>query len=104
MWKLLSKEKEKWDLEVAVGDRPKCKITLPGCPITDRKAYYKQVKDDYKAGALLHKPGSYFSCGSCRWTTSGEGCLYCNPAKHAANHSTKLAEARQLENAVATAK
>ena len=29
---------------------------------------------------LFHK--QFYSCHSCRWSLTGEGCCYCNPMKH----------------------
>ena len=85
MWRNLKKAKGEWTLEEATDAKGKVIISVPGEPIDDRKAYNKKVSQLEKEGKLKKKAAEYYTCGSCRWTDTGDGCLYCNPAKHEAN-------------------
>ena len=41
-----------------------------------------------------------FSCSSCRWTTNGAGCCYCNPKKHEELAKKKEHRSRALAEAL----
>ncbi len=101
--KLLEKialEKDAWDLELASGKKAKVVIEIPGSVIEDRSAYAAKVKKLSAEGKLIHEAEKFISCGSCRWTNSGLGCLYCNSAKKEENLKSKQKELKQLATAL----
>lgn len=64
---------EKWQMEEAQAKKPKHPVCLPGVKKVGAEAVGLKmtIKDFFGAG-----------CPSCRWTTTGDGCCYCNPEKH----------------------
>ena len=99
----LYEEKASWTLEVGQKLKPKFFISKPGEKILDKSAVAKLITSHWKAGSLKHKPAEFFTCGRCRWSSSGEGCFGCNPAKAAAVKADREKQCKQLEHALAAA-
>ena len=102
--KSLVKEQQKWLLQDAEKKkdswRPKFLIHKPGEKVLDKQAEKAEIEKQMKSGSCRHKATDFFACGSCRWTTSGEGCFNCNPAKAAEVKATREKQAQQLKKAV----
>ena len=65
------KEQDVWCMEEIGDKKVKHPLSLPGAKVSP-----KQV------GALKLYRTQFYSCTSCRWSLTGEGCCYCNPKKH----------------------
>jgi hypothetical protein len=87
--KLLSVAQAKWRAEDSVGCKPKHPVCLPG----------KKLKPDEVQASKLNLK-SFFSCSSCRWVSTGAGCCYCNPEKHAKLREDKKRKSRELAEAL----
>ena len=87
--KQLVTQQDKWLLEEGAGGKPKHPICLPGTK-----------KVGAEADKLKLKRNQYYCCGSCRYTASGDGCCYCNPAKFEKLAAEKEKRARAMANAV----
>jgi len=85
----LCNEQSKWDMETAQGLKPKFVISIPG---------HKKTGSEWNFLKMHRK--EFFSCSSCRWSQSGDGCCYCNPAKHAKLSEEKNKSGRQLAEAL----
>ena len=78
-----------WKMESATSKKPKHPVCIPG------------VKKLGAAAEPLKLPEKgFFTCSACRWSQSGEGCCYCNPAKFAALREQKEKYSRQLAAAL----
>ena len=83
--RVLHKEGTDWLLEDASEKKQKVIIQIPGSVIEDKKAYADKVKKAHADGSIITKVEKFYICVTCRWTASGAGCMYCNPAKSDAN-------------------
>ena len=101
--RVLGKEHDNWVHEVATDKKPTVIIDLPGTVITDKKDYREKLKTMVKNNTLIHKKEHWYGCHTCRWTSSGLGCCYCNPAKHEAILKHKLQETGKLKHAMEAA-
>ena len=77
----------KWQMEEAEAKKPKHPICIPGVKKVGAEAIPLKlaIKDFFGAG-----------CHSCRWTTTGDGCCYCNPGKHDKLRAEKEIRARAM--------
>ena len=93
----LCAEQTKWMMEEASGGKPKHPVCLPGL---------KKVGVEAKPLKMFRK--EFFICSSCRWSSSGLGCCYCNPKKHEDLQKEKEKRSREmaaaLEKALKTCK
>ena len=71
--------------------------------MADAKQAKKDLAEANKAG-VIPSSKAFYTCGSCRWSSTGEGCCYCNPEKNKALVEIKLRESRALQHAVEAAK
>ena len=74
------KDQTNWLVEEIGGKQAKHPLSIPGSKTSGVK----------KQAALKLYPQQFYSCHSCRWSLTGEGCCYCNPMKH-----EKLLEKKQ---------
>ena len=81
----LTDQQDKWILEEAEGKKPKFALSIPG----------HETKGVDAQHLKLHRK-QFWTCGSCRWSKSGEGCCYCNPEKHTKLRLEKEQRARHL--------
>ena len=51
-------------------------------------------------GTCKHKAKDFVTCSICRWSSSGDGCYKCNPAKAAEVKDKREKEALQVKAAV----
>ena len=85
----LVKEQESWSQEEISSKKPRHPVSLPG----------EKLKGE-KAAATTVWRKQFFTCSTCRWSTSGEGCTYCNPAKHEALAKEKEKRSKELAGAL----
>ena len=85
----LQKEQSEWMVEDGKGGKSKVAICIPG---------EKKVGKEYDYLKMPRK--QFFTCSSCRWSQTGEGCCYCNPAKHAKLREDKCRKGRELAAAL----
>ena len=85
----LQKEQGDWLVEDGKGGKPKVAICIPG---------EKKVGKEWDHLRMARK--QFFTCSSCRWSQTGEGCCYCNPAKHAKLYEVKCRKSRELAAAL----
>ena len=78
---VLIKEHENWYLEELQGKKTKIIINLPGSVIEDKKKYAARVKELEAKGELIKTKKKFCTCSKCRWTSTGLGCVWCNPEK-----------------------
>ena len=81
----LKLEQDKWKMEFSKGGKPKHPVCLPGTK-----------KSGAAAAPLKLHLKEFFTCASCRWSASGAGCCYCNPAKFEELAETKQKRSRQM--------
>ena len=85
----LQKEQSEWLVEDAKGGKSKVAICIPG---------EKKVGKEWDHLKMQRK--QFFTCSSCRWSQTGEGCCYCNPEKHAKLREDKKRKSRELAEAL----
>ena len=100
---VLAKENTKWEDEEKTG-KVKSFILYPGTAEADKKKHDEAMEKLKAEGKLAWKKTDTFACGSCRWGgKTGDGCLYCNPAKKAKFGTMKEEQKLQAKNAIARA-
>jgi len=82
-------ERSKWEMEDGQGKKPKFALSIPGMKLEGTAAAHLKLQKK-----------NFYTCGSCRWSQSGEGCCYCNPAKHDKLALEKEQRARALAEAL----
>jgi hypothetical protein len=85
----LQKEQDKWTMEQATGGKAKHPVCLPG-----------MKKIGSEAAPLKLFANQFFTCSSCRWRPSGQGCCYCNPESHEKLKLLKEKRSREMQIAL----
>jgi len=103
----LLKEQQAWALEDMKEKskmwKPKFEIVRPGSKKTGDKNEEKAMLHlKWQEGKVIVKRKEYFGCPRCRWSTFGEGCESCNPAKAEKLKAVKDKEIQHLQNVVAS--
>ena len=100
----LLKEQSKWMAEDAKLQnkkwKPKFLIQIPGAKVLEKAVQAHLIADAMEKGKCKHKAKDFFTCSSCRWSSSGDGCYKCNPAKTAEVKERREKEALQVKAAV----
>ena len=84
------KDQTNWLVEEIGGKQAKHPLSIPGSKTSGVK----------KQAALKLYPKQFYSCHSCRWSLTGEGCCYCNPMKHEKLLEKKQRLAKELAEAL----
>ena len=84
------KDQTNWLVEEIGGKQAKHPLSIPGSKTSGVK----------KQAALKLYPQQFYSCHSCRWSLTGEGCCYCNPMKHEKLLEKKQRLAKELAEAL----
>ena len=98
----LQKEYGKWKLEEKSG-KTKSIILMPGTAIADQKEHDEALKKMKSENNLILRQVDFAICSSCRWSTTGGGCRYCNIDKEKEYLHFKDIQKKQAENAIARA-
>ena len=83
------KDQSNWFMEELEMKKPRHPLSLPGAKVTGKQA-----------GAMKLYRSEFYSCTSCRWSLTGEGCCYCNPKKHEELLEKKKRLAKELSVAL----
>ena len=102
--KNLLKEQQKWILEDLTPKKknwiPAFEIVLPGQKHPDKEKMIEELHKKFFAGELKYKAEDFYTCASCRWSSSGFGCFNCSPVKKAEVQAAREKEVKQLSNAL----
>ena len=85
----LQTQQDRWRMEEATGSKVKIPVSLPGV----------KAMGPHSAPLKVY-PKQFYTCSSCRWSASGEGCCYCNPEKHKALNEVKQKRSREMAAAL----
>jgi hypothetical protein len=85
----LVKEQDKWTQEENLLEKVKHAIIIPG-----------GIVDPVAKPTLKIYRKDFFTCSSCRWSLTGQGCVYCNPGKMEALRLEKERKAKELGEAL----